>query len=93
MAKYQEILDAVRHLSSKLYGENGFDGDITEIKTHLAKINGHLDDHSKRLVIAETQIKERTTSRISKKAIGGYGGIALTIVTLVFYLGQAQGWW
>ncbi|MBA7568404.1 hypothetical protein ES708_10125 [subsurface metagenome] len=97
MAKYQEILDAINHLIGKLYGENGFEGDIPEIKGHLEKINGHLDDHSKRLVVAETQIKERTASQIvskmSKKAITGYGGIAITVITLLYYLGQARGWW
>ncbi len=64
---------------------------------HLEKINNHLDDHSKRLVIAETQIKERTTSpvvkKMSKKAKTGYSGIALTVFTLIYYLGQARGWW
>lgn len=64
---------------------------------HLAKINDHLDDHSKRLVIAETQIKERTISpvvkKMSKKAMTGYGGIAITVITLLYYLGQARGWW
>ena len=93
MAKYQDILDAIKHLSAKLYGENGFEGDITEIKNHLAKINNHLDDHSKRLVIAETQIKERTTSKISKKALTGYSGIIIVVVTLIYYLGQSRGWW
>lgn len=93
MAKYKEILDAIKHLSAKLYGENGFEGDITEIKTHLATINGHLDDHSKRLAIAETQIKERTTSRMNKKVITGYSGIAIVLITLIYYLGQARGWW
>jgi len=89
MAKYQEILDALKHLSSKLYGENGFEGDITEIKNHLGKINNHLDDHSKRITIMEIQIKERTVSRVSKKAIAGYsGGGILVLATLVLQLIQ-----
>ncbi len=97
MAKYKEILDAINNLAAKLYGQNGFEGDIPAIKEHLEKLNGHLDDHSKRLVIAETQIKERTVSpvvrKMSKKAKTGYGGIVVAVLTLLYYLGQARGWW
>ena len=60
---------------------------------HLAKINNHLDDHSKRIVIVETKVEERTVSRVSKKAKVGYGGGVLAIATLLFYAGQAFGWW
>jgi len=97
MANSADVLREIKHLIGKLYGENGFDGDITEIKDHLKAINGHLDDHSRRLVIAETQIKERTVSpvvnKMSKKAMTGYGGIIVTVITLLYYLGQARGWW
>lgn len=93
MAKYQEILDAIKGLTSKLYGENGFEGDIPAIKEHLEKINGHLDDHSKRLTIAETKIDERTTSKVTKKAIAGYGSGGSAIVLGVYALGKLVGWW
>ncbi len=94
MAKSDEIISLIKILSAKLYGDNGFDGDIPEIKEHLEKINGHLDDHSNRLVIAETQIKERTISKVSKKAIAGYGGgTAVVVSTLVLAIGQILGWW
>lgn len=103
MATNQQVLDALKHLTDKLYGEDGFIGDVPEIKDHLEKINGHLDDHSRRLADAEGETKrveqkvdERTispTNKVTKKAMTGYGGIFITIVTLVFYLGQARGWW
>lgn len=93
MANSADVLREIKGLAEKLYGKNVFEGDIPEIKNHLKDINGHLDDHSKRIVIAETQIKERTTSRIGKKAITGYGGVFIALVTLVYYLGQARGWW
>ncbi len=88
MAKSDEIISLIKILSAKLYGDNGFNGDIPEIKEHLEKINGHLDDHSKRLVVAETQIKERTISKVSKKAIAGYSGggllvLAITILQII----------
>ncbi|HUV46150.1 MAG TPA: hypothetical protein VMW45_03675 [Dehalococcoidia bacterium] len=61
---------------------------------HLAKINNHLDDHSKRLTIAETQLAERTSSKVSKKAVAGYGGgTAVVVSTLVLAIGQIMGWW
>lgn len=93
MAKYQEILDAINHLVEKLYGKDGFEGDIPEIKNHLARLNGHLDDHSKRLVVVETKVEERTTSKMSKKAKAGYGSGIIAIATLIFLTGQALGWW
>ena len=77
---FKESLSNIYHLTEKQ-------------ERHLDKLNGHLDDHSKRLVIAETQIKERTTARVSKKVITGYSGIILVVLTLIYYLGQARGWW
>lgn len=38
MANSEDVLNAVKHLTVKLYGENGFEGDIPEIKKLL---NGH----------------------------------------------------
>ena len=61
---------------------------------HLGKINSHLEDHSKRLTIAETQLAERTSSKVSKKAVAGYGGgTAVVVSTLVLAIGQIMGWW
>ena len=93
MANSADVLRAIKSLVTKLYGENGFEGDITEIKNHLKKLNGHLDDHSKRLVIAETQIKERTTSKVSKKAMAGYGGSGSAIIMIVYGIGRLLNWW
>ena len=94
MANSADVLREIKHLIGKLYGENGFDGDIPEIKNHLKAINGHLDDHSKRLTIAETQLAERTSSKVSKKAVAGYGGgTAVVVSTLVLAIGQIMGWW
>ena len=62
-------------------------------ETHLSKINSHLEDHSHRLDIVETQVKERTTSKVSRKAKVGYGSGILVFITLAYYTGQALGWW
>ncbi len=89
MAKTDEILTELRAINLKLYGEGEFQGDIPDIKGHLEKLNGHLDDHSKRLVTVETKVEERTVSKISKKAMLGYGGGGiLVIITLVLQLYQ-----
>ena len=54
---------------------------LPRIETHLDKINGHLDDHSKRITITETLQKER--NRPSKKAIASWvSGAAAIIVAL-----------
>ena len=57
--------------------------DITgKQEKHLANLNGHLDDHSKRLVIVETKVEERTANKITKKAIAGYGGGGLLVLAI-----------
>ena len=93
MTNSADVLRAIQHLTAKLYGEDGFEGDIPAIKKHLGDINGHLENHSRRLVVTEQQIKERTTSRVGKKIITGYSGVAIIIITLLYYLGQSRGWW
>ena len=94
MANCSDILREIQALVAKLYGENGFDGDIPEIKSNLKEIHEHLDDHSRRIVIAETQIAERTNNKMSKKAVAGYGGGTIIVVsTLILAIGQMMGWW
>ena len=93
MANSADVLREIKGLIEKLYGKGNFEGDIPEIKKRLEGINGHLENHSKRIVIAETQIKERTASRVSRKALTGYGGVTVAVFTLLYYLGQARGWW
>jgi len=59
-----------------------------EQEKHLARINNHLDDHSKRITIVETLQKER--NRPNKKTMGGIGGIIAAILAAI---GKAYGWW
>lgn len=81
--------------------KDGEEGDIPEIKSHLKAINGHLDDHSKRITEGEGErkrieqkIEERTISKVSKKAVACYGGGTIVVVsTLVLAIGQIAGWW
>jgi len=52
---------------------------------HLAKINNHLGDHSKRITVVETRVDERTTAKLGKKTIWGIsGGGVLLLATLIF---------
>ena len=60
---------------------------------HLTELNNSVAKNTNRLNIIETKVDERTQSKISKKAVTGYGGIAVTVGTLLYYLGQANGWW
>ena len=52
---------------------------LPKIEKHLEKINGHLDDHSKRITVTETLQKER--NKTSKKTYAGYvsGIIAIAV--------------
>lgn len=54
---------------------------LPKIEQHLEKINGHLDDHSKRITIVEVKQEER--NKPSKKTLSGLGvgivGIAVAL--------------
>ena len=55
---------------------------LPKIEKHLDKINGHLDDHSKRITITETLQKER--NKPSKKSLAGYTSITLAILVALW---------
>jgi len=61
---------------------------LPRIEKHLEKINGHLDDHSKRITVTETLQKER--NKPSKKSIAGYtsGGIAIAVAIWKAFFGS-----
>ena len=89
---HNEILTAIKHLEEKLYHENGFEGDIPEIKRHCADTTKHFEDHSRRLTVVETEVKERTVSKINKKAWGGITvGTLLVLATFIISLLQWTG--
>ena len=52
---------------------------LPKIEKHLADINNHLDDHSKRITITETLQKER--NKPSKKSMAGWvsGAVAIAV--------------
>ena len=88
MAKIDEVLTAVKTMNIKLYGENGFEGDIPEMKKDTKCIIKHLEDHSKRITILEVERKP------SKKLIAGSASGIVGIISLVFLnIGQILGWW
>ena len=101
MPKYQEILDAIGKLGE---GFGRIDERTRNIwrtteaqEKHLKELNGSTKALTNRVTIVETKLNERTTSpivkKMSRKAKTGYGGIVITIGTLLYYLGQANGWW
>jgi len=70
MGKTDEILAEIKKLNVKLYGENGFEGDIPVIKRRQAQFFSHFDDHSKRITIMETRMEKH--EKPSKKAMAGW---------------------
>jgi len=51
---------------------------LPAIVEHLERINGHLEDHSRRITVSETLQKER--NKTSKKTITGYTSAVIAIV-------------
>ena len=91
MNKQEKV--TLQELFHNLYGYDGFKGDIPEIKDFMEKAAKHFDDHSKRLVVVETKVEERTANKMSKKTKVGYGGGTVVVVaTLILAIGQTLGW-
>ncbi len=61
---------------------------LPRIESHLLKINGHLDDHSKRITVTETLQKER--NKPNKKTMAGYasGIIAIAVALWKAFTGN-----
>uniref|UniRef100_A0A6H1ZZS6 Uncharacterized protein n=2 Tax=viral metagenome TaxID=1070528 RepID=A0A6H1ZZS6_9ZZZZ len=93
MGETTEILQELRAINIKLYGEKDFEGDIPEIKKRLKRLNGHLDDHSHRLTTMETQMSERfpegNPSKLKKYS--KYAGIISAIIYILYSLGVMSG--
>lgn len=68
---------------------------LPKMEHHLEKINGHMEDHSKRITVIEVERKvEKEKQRVSKKAKVGYGTGVLSIMFLVVNaIATQQGWW
>jgi len=89
MANSDEILAELKNLSVKLYGENGFEGDIIEIKKHCKETNDHFEDHSKRITVIETRMEDHQTSidnagKLDKKTIAGYSTAIVGIIVALW---------
>ena len=78
MATAKDVLVAVNLLNVKLYGENGFEGDIPEIKRSCEETRKHFDDHSKRITELEVM-----RTKPSKKVVVGSVGTVATVIGLV----------
>ncbi len=70
MAKSDDILNAVKGLSVKLYGENGFEGDIPEIKKLLKGYDKRISRNSR---ILYTVIGALSASGIGFGAVNWLG--------------------
>ena len=67
---------------------------------HLERINGTLQNHERRLMTQEIrrEVEEETgysaPSRRKKLRDGGiYGGTSALIISIIFGIGRAAGWW
>ena len=76
-----EILAEIKHLSQKLYGEDGYKGDIPEIKKTLEKVDECIINHEKRLNITET--KQLSNRNLIYALWVVTAGIFTTLITMV----------
>ena len=64
---------------------------------HLAELNSSVARNVNRISVLETKVDERSVSpvayKMSKKAMGGYGSGVVGVLTIIYYIGQARGWW
>lgn len=71
MADSNDVLKAVEELKSWLYGTNGKDGDIPEIKRHLREANKTMLKNTIRGIKNESSIKWIIRILIAAGLVGG----------------------
>ena len=57
MANSEQVLNAVNNLTAKLYGENGFEGDIPEMKESLRNLTDQVRENTQRSLQNANDIK------------------------------------
>jgi len=71
MANSNDVLRAIESLTEKLYGKDGFEGDIPEIKKHLNDANKSMLKNTIRSIKNETSIKWIIRILVAAGVIGG----------------------
>jgi hypothetical protein len=95
MSTNNEILMAVEHLTEKLYGQNGFEGDIPEIKKLVRSNQTGITQNTGRIIKMETQCDERTLpTRYERIKNTGRGiGWFSIIIYMLYNIGVHIHWW
>jgi len=81
MTKIEQVLYEVKELRRFLYGTDGFDGDIPEIKKKLDGLNGISRQHDRD--IATLKVKVKRNWQLIATALGGSGSLAVGITKLL----------
>ena len=71
MANSNDVLRAIASLTEKLYGKDGFEGDIPEIKKHLNEANKTMLKNTIRGIKNETSVKWIIRILVAAGVIGG----------------------
>ena len=87
MADENEILFAIKELKSWLYGADGHEGDIPEMKSCLKEMSTTIKAHDSDIIL----LKERES--FSKKQVVGITGIITVAITAILqFLASKLGW-
>ena len=85
-------------LFRRLYGQNGYKGDIPRILDHIEDHTEHFEDHSRRLLIIEVEreaiekAQKEKDSHPKLKVTSKYAGIITAALYIVYSLGTMAGW-
>ena len=86
VADEHEILTEIRELKSWLYGKNGFEGDIPEMKANLKQTSITVQSHEADISL----LKER--EQVSRKQVLGISGVVAIIMGILQFLATKFGW-
>jgi len=86
MANSNDVLKAVEHLTEKLYGKNGFEGDIPGIKGDLKALNHQVSINKENIVVNNTTLYGKKGDAGLVKTVGEHNTriwkLAVAIATI-----------
>jgi hypothetical protein len=98
MAEIDDVFHEIQKLNIKLYGENGFEGDIPAIRKELEVVKDCAGKHTIDIALLKERVesfKDKLVAEVptNKKVIGFGTTVGTAILGFIYFMGSKAGWW